>query len=254
MCLLLAAWKLHPRHDLVLAANRDEQHDRATGELDHWTDFPGVVGGRDQVAGGTWLALHRDGRFAAVTNYRDSQTAPTGGASRGELVSRYLSWPGSTSGFLRGLSRDAGDYAGFSLLLGDASEFWYASNRAPLFARPLPPGIYGLSNDLLDTRWHKVEVGIAAMHAHIDSGGEDAEPLFEALARQDSPPSTLPWPASSGPFIAHGRFGTRASTLLRREPGGAAQLEERRFGPLGKPAGVTRLCVPLTAGVGSAAR
>lgn len=254
MCLLLVAWKMHPRHDLVLAANRDEQHDRATGELDHWIDLPGVVGGRDQVAGGTWLAVHRDGRFAAVTNYRDNQTAPTGGASRGELVTRYLSWPGSPGEFLQELSRNAGDYAGFNLLLGDASEFWYASNRTQQFARLLSPGIHGLSNDLLDTRWPKVEAGIAAMRAHVDSGGEDTGLLFDALARQDSPPSALPWPAASGPFIAHERFGTRASTLLRREPGVAVRLEERRFGPLGRPAGSTRLWVPLRTAADSAAR
>jgi uncharacterized protein with NRDE domain len=244
MCLLLAAWKLHPHHDLVLAANRDEQHDRATAELDRWTDLPGVVGGRDQVAGGTWLAVHRDSRFAAVTNYRDSQTASAGGASRGELVTRFLSWPASPGEFLEVLSRDAANYSGFNLLLGDAVEFWYASNRTPKFARPLPPGIYGLSNDVLDTRWPKVEAGMAAMRAHIDSGGEETRPLFDALTRQDSPPSALPWPAASGPFISHERFGTRASTLLRREPGLGVKLEERRFGPLGKPAGSTRLYVP----------
>jgi uncharacterized protein with NRDE domain len=254
MCLLLVAWKLHPRHDLVLATNRDEQHDRATAELEHWADLPGVAGGRDQVAGGTWLAMHRDGRFAAVTNYRDNRTAAAGGTSRGELITRYLSRSAPPGEFLQELSGEAGRFAGFNLLLGNDAELWYASNRTPQFARLLPPGIFGLSNDLLDTRWPKVETGIAAMRAHVDSGSEDAGPLFAALANQDSTPSSLPWPASSGPFISHDRFGTRACSLLRREPGVAAHLEERRYGPMGKPAGMTGLSMPLTADPGSRSR
>jgi uncharacterized protein with NRDE domain len=243
MCLLLAAWKLHPRHDLVLAANRDELHDRATGALEFWSDVPGVAGGRDLVAGGTWLAVHKDGRFAAVTNYRGGESPRNGGPSRGDLVSRYLAGSLAPAQYLEGLALQAAHYSGFNLLIGDASEFWYASNQTSPFARRLPPGIHGLSNELLDTPWPKVTTGLEAMRRHVDAGGDDTAALFAALAREDSAPSDLPWPASSGPFISHERFGTRAMTLLRREPGVVTELEERRFGPLGKPAGSTRLSV-----------
>jgi uncharacterized protein with NRDE domain len=251
MCLLLVAWKLHPRHDLVLAANRDELHERPTGALDHWTDLDGVTGGRDLVAGGTWLAVHRDGRFAAVTNYRGGESMPNGGPSRGELITRFLSGSAGPGGWLESLARSAGDYAGFNLLVGDGESLWYASNRAPQFARPLPPGVHGLSNDLLGTPWPKLELGVAAMRAHVDSGRVDPTPLFDTMARQDSTPTSLPWPSGSGPFIAHERFGTRASTLLWREPGAASHFVERRFGPLGRPLGETGLRVPLAVAGGA---
>ena len=248
MCLLLVAWKLHPRHDLVLAANRDELHDRATGPLDFWPDLPGVAAGRDLAAAGTWLAVHRDGRFAAVTNYRGDQTPAAGGRSRGELVTRFLAARDSPEQHVGQLAARAAGYAGFNLLLGDGEELWYASNRLPGFARRLQPGIYGLSNHLLDTPWPKVTTGIVAMRAHVDAGREDVAALFETLSRQQDDAAAagdLPWPASSGPFIAHEEFGTRASTIVCREPGAAMTLEERRFGPLGRPLGVTRLSLPL---------
>lgn len=241
MCLLLVAWKVHPLHDLVLAANRDELHDRATGALDHWPDLPGVAGGRDLVAGGTWLAAHRDGRFATVTNYRGGESLPGSGPSRGALPVRYLAGNTPPADYVDALARDAAAYAGFNLLIGDAHRLWYVSNRAPGFARELPPGIYGLSNELLDTPWPKVALGIEAMRAHVDAGGSGTADLFAALARRDSAASDLPWPASSGPFIAHERFGTRATTLLRRARGGLALVEERRFGPMGNPQGATQL-------------
>lgn len=247
MCLLIVAWKLHPHHDLVLATNRDELHARATGPLDYWPDMPGIAAGRDLAAAGTWLAVHSDGRFAAVTNYRGDRTPEAGGRSRGELVTRFLAARDTPAEHIGQLASRAADYAGFNLLLGDGEDLWYASNRLPGFARQLQPGIYGLSNHLLDTPWPKVLAGVAAMRAHVDAGRTDVATLFEAMSRQQGDPAgDLPWPASSGPFIAHEQFGTRATTIVCREPGAAMTLEERRFGPLGGPLGSTRLSVPLS--------
>ena len=100
MCLLLLAWKVHPRYELLLAANRDEHHARPTAPLDFWPDTPGdILAGRDLVAAGTWLAARADGRFAAVTNFRD-ESASTGLRSRGELVMRYFD-SGAGAGCIR---------------------------------------------------------------------------------------------------------------------------------------------------------
>jgi uncharacterized protein with NRDE domain len=241
MCLLLLAWKTHARYDLVVAANRDEQHDRPTAALDIWPDQPTLHGGRDLLAAGTWLAAHADGRFAAVTNYRDEAAPPAGARSRGELVGRFLHGAASPQQFAQAFQADAARYAGFNLLFGNADSLWYASNRAAQFARPLAPGLYGLSNHLLDTAWPKVSAGLVALRHYIDSGVGGMDPLFDALGRQDAAASQLPWPASSGAFIAHERFGTRASTVLCREPAQHVRIEERRFAPLGLPRGSTRL-------------
>ena len=246
MCLLLLAWKVHPRFDLIVAANRDELHDRPTQPLDYWPDTPGLLAGRDQVAGGTWLAARNDGRFAAVTNFRDERLAATDAPSRGELVTRFLADATSPADYASRLAPRADDYAGFNLLLGDAEELWYVSNRAPAFARPVAPGIHALSNHLLGTPWPKLEDGRTALQSHVDAGDTETEPLFTAMAQRETRPDpVLPWPASSGPFIAHDVFGTRSTSVLCREPRQQLLFEERRFGPNGDARGSTRFTVPI---------
>lgn len=244
MCLLLLAWKVHPRYELLVAANRDEQHARPTAPLDYWPDVPGVLAGRDLVAGGTWLAA-RAGRFAAVTNFREEATASAGLRTRGELVVRYLESGLAPDAFAGRLAADGSLYAGFNLILGDRDQLCYASNRSEPFARPLEPGLHGLSNHRLGTPWPKLTQGLLALGDHVDAGLETMEPLFTALLQQEpdripgqaTGQADLPWPASSGPFISHEQFGTRSTTLMWRENTQHMGIEERRFGPRGVPAG-----------------
>src|SRR5262249_49783542 len=153
VCLLVLSWEMHQRYRLIVAANRDEFHDRPAASLGRWTGSPDIVAGRDLRAGGTWLGIDRARRFGTVTNYRDLQRPPAGAPSRGGLVPSYLAQPGSAADFLRHLEPTAEAYSGFNLLLTDRRELWYASNRAAPFARALSPGVYGLSNHLLDTPW-----------------------------------------------------------------------------------------------------
>lgn len=112
MCLVLAAFRQHPRYDLILAANRDERRDRPALPMAWWPDAE-VCAGRDQRAGGTWLALNRAGDVAVVTNWRDP-AAPLGRRSRGELP-------------LRGLAAEApledlAEYGGFHLARFDQNQ------------------------------------------------------------------------------------------------------------------------------------
>ncbi|MEZ6188620.1 MAG: NRDE family protein [Planctomycetota bacterium] len=68
MCLILFAWRQHPRWQLAVAANRDEFHARRT----RTAAFEGpLLAGKDLESGGTWLGVTRGGRFAAVTNVRE---------------------------------------------------------------------------------------------------------------------------------------------------------------------------------------
>src|SRR5262249_22786929 len=89
MCLVVAALGVSSNHELLFAANRDERHARPSETAHWWPDAPGVFGGRDLLAHGTWLAVDRSGRLAAVTNFRDvgAAVAPL---SRGALVADYL--------------------------------------------------------------------------------------------------------------------------------------------------------------------
>ena len=72
MCVLVVALREHADYDLVVAANRDEFHDRPTAHAAPWTDQPTLLAGRDLEAGGTWLGVDQHGRFAAVTNWPDA--------------------------------------------------------------------------------------------------------------------------------------------------------------------------------------
>ena len=117
MCLILFAYRTHPRHELVLAANRDEFYTRPTAPMDFWDDAPELLAGRDLEAGGTWLGVTRGGRFAAITNYRDPRKVLPDAPSRGALVSEFLTGQESARDYLDGLAPWADQYNGFNLIL-----------------------------------------------------------------------------------------------------------------------------------------
>jgi uncharacterized protein with NRDE domain len=157
MCLLVLAWQVHPRYRLVVAANRDEFHERPTAPMGKWPAPDDIIAGRDLRAGGTWLAMDRSRRFGVITNFRDMQPPLPGAPSRGNLIPDYLRNPEGAQDYFRKLQPTAQEYSGFNLLLMDHDSLWYASNRAEPFANSLTPGIYGLSNHYLDTPWPKLQ-------------------------------------------------------------------------------------------------
>ena len=116
MCLILFAWKAHPRYAFVLAANRDEFHERPSAAADFWPRRPDLLAGRDLQAGGTWLGITRSGRFAAVTNFREplAPEAPLE-RSRGDLVTDYLAGAQAPLVHARALLESAPPYRGFNL-------------------------------------------------------------------------------------------------------------------------------------------
>jgi len=156
MCLLVIAWQAHPRYRLVVAANRDEFHERPAAPLAKWPAPGDILAGRDLRANGTWLGLDRHRRFGVITNFRELQRPRPDAPSRGALIPEYLRGSDNAEAFLNRLAREAQRYSGFNLLLTDGDSLWYASNRAERFARLLVPGVYGLSNEFLDTPWPKL--------------------------------------------------------------------------------------------------
>ena len=250
MCLVLMALETHPEYSLIVAANRDEFYDRATAPAASWPGAPSVLGGRDLKAGGSWLGIDRSGRFAAVTNYRQGQREPAAPRSRGRLVSDFLIGSTSAAEYMEAVRRDARLYNGFNLIVGDAFGFCYYSNQAE---RPqgLAPGIYGLSNHLLDTPWPKVTSSKTAFDALMRENGPSlVNDLFSVLAdRTRAPEHLLPatgvsaeWERLlSSAFIVSGNYGTRSSTVVLVGRDGKIVLIERSFGPKGKPIGEERL-------------
>ncbi|MEM9531965.1 MAG: NRDE family protein [Pseudomonadota bacterium] len=231
MCLV--GMRFEPdRSRLQIAANRDEFHQRPAQAAGWWADEPTVYGGRDLEAGGTWLAVDRGGRMAAVTNVRKPGAQVAGAQSRGDLPLAFLRGDQSAEAFTRSL--DGRAYGPFNLLLFDGRSLWWTSNQAGP-ARAVGSGITGLSNAALDTPWPKVAALKNAMAA-----SSDAEPLFEVLARREIPPGTLPDTGVglelerllAPSFIVSDRYGTRCSTVLTITPAGVV-FEERLFGPSG---------------------
>ena len=251
MCLLVLAWQCHPRFRLVVGANRDEIHARPASPLAPWSDIEGVVGGRDLQAKGGWFAVDARRRVGIVTNFREFGRTRRSAPSRGGLIPGYLSGQNPPGEYLRTLETDAPGFAGFNLLLADRVSLWYASNRADQFARELPPGIYGLSNEFLDTPWPKLVRVRARFEAMMQSTGApdldafDTE-LFGMLAdRETAPPADISpgdlspeWARKlSAPFVLDRTFGTRCSTVLTISHRGALRIAERRFDASGAAAG-----------------
>jgi uncharacterized protein with NRDE domain len=247
MCLILLAYRAHPRYRLVVAANRDEWFGRPTAPAGFWPDAPEVLAGRDLAASGTWLGVTRGGRFAALTNFRDSAPVRPDAPSRGALVREYLTAGADAGTYLRSVRRDADRYNGFSLVLGDRGAMHYFSNRAGE-GRELPPGIYGLSNHLLDAPWPKVRTGKARLAAHLE-GEVDPEALLGLLDdAQEAPDAELPRTGvplererQLSPLrIRAGDYGTRSSTVVLVSHDEEVSLLERSFDASGAESGVVR--------------
>lgn len=248
MCLILIAWQAHADYPLVVAANRDEFFARPSAAAAFWPDAPRVLAGRDLEAGGTWLGVARERRFAALTNYREAGKTLTDGRSRGALVADFLTGDASPASYVAAVARHAADYNGFNLFVGDDRTLGCFSNRGASQPRWLNPGIYGLSNHLLDTPWPKLASAKAAFSAAL--AGLPAEaPFFELLAdREIVADSHLPetgvpleWERIlSAVFVSSENYGTRASTLLFRRRDGQTTLIERSFDAGGQTAGEVR--------------
>jgi uncharacterized protein with NRDE domain len=251
MCLVVLAWESHPRYRVIVAANRDEFHERPSAPLGWWQDEPRILAGRDLRGLGTWMGVARSGRFGIVTNFRDLETPPAPDApSRGELVTRFLTGPTSATEYLAELRARASRYAGFNLLLGSPRALHYFSNRNGDTARQLAAGVYGLSNQWLDTPWPKLLRARARLSELVHGGPVETEAMFSLLsdrepAESDETPDTgLPreWErALSAPFVVHERYGTRCSTLLLVERNGHTTMLERRYDAAGTLTGSSRM-------------
>ena len=252
VCLILFAYRTRFERPLVVAANRDEFHDRPALAAHWWRDAPNIHGGRDLQAQGTWLAVSRDGRLAAVTNWTDKTGANSTARaprSRGDLPRAFLAGDTSAMAFARAI--DGGQYAGFNFIAYDGEALVYASNRTGE-TRSLPPGTYGLTNTRLGGgwprdgsapagagQWAKARLGAQALRDIAATATTDellallAKPLTP-IATNEHAPEHGPEPAHSPAFIRGAEYGTRASTAVLFE-GEGAWFVERQYGPFGKP-------------------
>lgn len=238
MCLILFAHRASASHPLLVAANRDEFHARPTKPASFWGSHPDLFAGRDLQAGGTWMGVSRNGRFAAITNYRDPERTEPALRTRGELTVDFLCGRRSAQDYLQDLASRNAQYAGFNLLLGEAGELWYYSNSNP-DQQPLrlSPGIYGLSNATLDTPWPKVVRGKEALRELVTQP-PNHEDLATTVSSRALAPAELMQAQGldtemdqmlSAQFIVNPTYGTRATTTLWQESDGTLQWREANF-------------------------
>ncbi|MFL6518195.1 MAG: NRDE family protein [Bacillus sp. (in: firmicutes)] len=223
MCLILFAYQVHPDYKLIVAANRDEFLQRSTAKAHYWQDSPDILAGRDLEKMGTWMGVTTAGRFAALTNYRDPKEVTEGKKSRGELVEDAMKYKGNIKDYMKNLVEKKDLYPGYNLLAGDGAELYYYSNRGQE-PQKLVPGIYGVSNHLLNTDWPKVKKGKEGMSNIIKRRPEDIiEQLLALLQNADRAPDELlpntgvsiEWERMLSPlFIESENYGTRSSTVM----------------------------------------
>jgi len=249
MCLILVAWQSHPDYPLVIAANRDEFYARRTRPVAWWGQAVSLLGGRDEEAGGTWLGINRQGRVAVLTNVRAPLERNAHAPSRGLLVLSALQSPFPMGGWIAESARNSQSFNGYNLLVAEPlpvpsrgmdAQLMYTSNRhavASADPRALSPGIYGLSNALLDTPWPKVARGVASFACQI-ANKVDTEALLHLMAnremaRDSELPNTgvpLDWErALSAIQIRAKGYGTRATTILTVRRDGTVNFLERTF-------------------------
>lgn len=238
MCLIVFAWQVVPGTPLVAVANRDEFYDRPAQPAAWWDDHPQVYAGRDLQGGGTWLGITREGRFAALTNIRAPSEQRSDAPSRGALVADYLTGQATAEEYVAQIAAGAHSYNGFNLLVGDCSTLVWFSNGEKNDARngrPLAPGIYGLSNDLLDAPWPKV-VRTKAQLASLLCQGAPQDAYFEMLTdttrasdcRLPKTGVSVEWERLlSAVCIESPEYGTRASSVVQLHANGVAVLQER---------------------------
>jgi len=238
MCLITFAYKAHPKYKLILAANRDEFYQRPTTVADWWEDHAEILGGRDLLAKGTWMAIHKNGRFAAVTNYRDIKNIKPDARSRGDLPVNFLLGNQSPASYSEEVHKEGNDYNGFNLLTLD-DEMAHVSNYDKK-VNVLTPGIYGLSNALLDTPWPKVEQAKSLFSTLIQQEFT-MDQLIEMMQQTDlADDSKLPETgldydrekALSAMCIRTPDYGTCCSTAVTIDYDGNVEFIERSY-PVG---------------------
>jgi uncharacterized protein with NRDE domain len=242
MCLIGVAHRASTRFPLVIAANRDEAFARPAATAAFWNERPDVLGGRDLVHGGSWLAMSRTGRWAAVTNLRGADRTPES-RSRGGLVTGFVQSDVDPTGYLSGVSVERASYGGFHLLAGRPGEIVYLSS-AEEHSLALPSGVHGFSNASPGVEWEKV-AAIRGLLESLIAQGVSAERLASALMMFLTTPSkgaesrgrTRLEDVSAEAFILGEQYGTRSSTVIVADDRGCVHFTERTFGPLGAPVG-----------------
>lgn len=206
MCTLVILRRPGEAWPVILGANRDEMGDRPwQPPARHWEDRPEVTAGLDELSGGSWLGVNKDGLVAAVLNRYGTLGPQAGKRSRGELVLEALDHAEAGTAALALADVNPAAYRGFNLVVADTRAAYWLTLReegAAVEVQPIRPGLSILtSRDLNDLESPRIA---------------RYKPLFEAAEPPDP---------------AQGRWSSWKSLLASRDheagagPGGAMAVE-----------------------------
>jgi uncharacterized protein with NRDE domain len=237
MCLIVFAKDVHPKYKLIFAANRDEFYIRPSEQAEFWTEYPDLLAGRDLQAGGTWLGITKQGRFAAITNFRDLKNLKNDAPSRGNLTLNFLTSDISPEDYYLKLRSTLNEYNGFNLLIGYIDELFYLSNMTDGLKK-IEAGIHGISNAVLDTPWPKVEKGKQQLKNLLQQDDIHAFEVIDILKNstpakdEDLPDTGIGLELErmlSSIFIKSAKYGTRCSSVLMVDKENNVKFVEKFF-------------------------
>lgn len=223
MCIISFHVQNHPTYKLIIAANRDEFYARPTKNAHFWEDEPSILAGRDLKEMGTWLGITKQGRFAALTNYRDPQLEKNNKISRGSIITNFLTSDIDAPEYLAALRDNKDNYNGFNVIAGTVDDLYYYGNQQEKIMK-LDAGTYSVSNHLLNTPWPKVKKASEMLHQYVSTHEKvEHSALFSQLhyseiAEDELLPETgvgIELERQLSPiFIKTDNYGTRSSTVL----------------------------------------
>ncbi|SFU03763.1 Uncharacterized conserved protein, contains NRDE domain [Algoriphagus locisalis] len=235
MCLVAFSWKSHTEYPLIISTNRDEFFNRPSEKMHLWES--GFYAGKDLRSGGTWMGIHPNGRWSLLTNYRDFSNPRNAKISRGKLVQAWLESSITAKEYLKGIQKHQDQYDGFNLLVSDGNKLFYLSNYSPEILE-VKPGVYGLSNALLNDPWPKVELAKSQLKTLIQSDFSTNDLINILKSRETHPQDTLPKtgvpPEMESALSAQlirmsGNYGTVSAAALVQDKSGLVQLKQRSY-------------------------
>lgn len=227
MCLILLSWQQHPDYPLIVAANRDEFLARPTQNAAFWPTHDDIYAGRDLEFGGSWFGVNKNGRFAAITNLRDSERG--GDQSRGNIVAEFLQSNSDAATFFQQLENQKSRYRPFNFIASDGVTLGLSSSADDNWTM-LKPGLHAVGNTPLHSSSHKIDTALTDFKISLGDQPEQ-KPLMLFLSDEQASEahgdeiST----ALSCRFVRLQGYGTRASTLLFSRKNGAMDYWERNF-------------------------
>jgi len=229
MCLLVVAWQHDERWPLIVGANRDEWLDRPATAITILRDAePRILGGRDERAGGTWLAVNEHGVVCGLTNRPMAEGPDPSRKSRGRLPLVAAEARTAEEGAeLLAIEAATGEYNPVWLLVGDRRSLHYLDIEpdGTTSLDRLAPGIHVLENTALGSPSDKVDL-VRSTLSKSEAAGIPPWEALPAVLRDHTIADTLEGPplfadgrlrkvATLAPCVHIDGYGTRSSALIR---------------------------------------